>query len=89
MIPSAEDGGVAKTGAMEGERRAVEEWTRDPHGVAGGLAGKRARRNVWGVTQSLFESEDERMRSGLVTRWVGGEEVLDEDAPRPWARGHS
>jgi folylpolyglutamate synthase len=77
---------AAKQDAMAGERRAVNEWKRDPHGRGEALAGKKTRRNVWGVKQTLFETEKENARSGLVTRQLeGGEEVLVDDAIRPWA----
>jgi hypothetical protein len=77
---------ASKQDAMAGERHAVDEWTKDPHGQGEALAGKRVRRNVWGVKQTLFETENERARSGLVTKQLeGGEEVLGDDAIRPWA----
>lgn len=85
MAPLA-DGEVAKTGAIAGVQRAVDQWTDDPHGVGPVLAGKRAERNPWGVGQELFVSQEERERSGLVTRKTdeGGETLVDGE-PRPWA----
>ncbi|OBR07170.1 DUF218 domain-containing protein [Colletotrichum higginsianum IMI 349063] len=78
-------GGCIKTGAIEGVQRAVDEWTQDPHGVGPSLAGKRRARNPWGLDDRLFTSEEERARSGVVTRVVDGHEALVEDAKRPWA----
>ncbi|KAH6696975.1 DUF218 domain-containing protein [Plectosphaerella plurivora] len=87
MMASA-DGAVSKSDAMAGERRAVDEWQRDPHGQGDSLTGKRMRRNVWSISQALFETEleGERVRSGLVTtQSENGDEVLVEDVIRPWA----
>ncbi|ROT41528.1 hypothetical protein SODALDRAFT_331269 [Sodiomyces alkalinus F11] len=85
MVPAA-DGEVAKTGAIAGVQRAVDQWTADPHGVGPVLAGKRASRNPWGVSQWLFVSREERARSGLLTRMLddGGEALVDGEV-RPWA----
>jgi len=62
---------------------AVEHWTEDPHGVGEVLAGKRRKRNPWGVVQDLRLSEEERECGVGVVR-VGGVEVLDPDEERPW-----
>lgn len=69
--------------AREGAPRALEEWARDPHGRGEALAGKRRARNPWAVWQGVFGREVED-RGGLVTRGMGEEETLVEDAPRPW-----
>lgn len=81
----AGDAAAGKPGAVEGVKAAVGMWEADPHGVGGVLAGKRRERNPWGVPQDLFLSEDERKGSGVGTVVVDGVEVLDPDAPRPWA----
>ncbi|KAK7425202.1 hypothetical protein QQX98_000117 [Neonectria punicea] len=72
-----------KQGAMEGVVAAMREWTGDPHGRGTSLAGKRVKRNPWGVAQAVF-AEGGSERGGLVVKEEGGAEVLDEDAPRPW-----
>ncbi|KAH7011400.1 hypothetical protein EDB80DRAFT_388317 [Ilyonectria destructans] len=72
-----------KEDAMKGVGMAVGEWRSDPHGRGAGLAGKRAKRNPWGVAQSVFP-DNGRDRGGLVLKEEGGCEVLDEDATRPW-----
>lgn len=68
--------------AIRGVGQAVDEWTADPHGRGETLAGKRARRNPWGVWQGVFE-EAVRNKGGLVTVGEGEEETL-VDGPRPW-----
>ncbi|KAL0778266.1 hypothetical protein CaCOL14_005919 [Colletotrichum acutatum] len=82
-----EDGGGddSKAGAIAGVKHAADEWTVDPHGVGPSLAGKRRARNPWGLADTLFASEEERIQSGLVTRFVDGHEALVEDTKRPWA----
>jgi len=61
-------------------------WKEDPHGVGEELAGKRRARNCWGVHQRLFETEEERVRSGVEVRVLGdGSEALVEGGRRPWA----
>ncbi|KAF7545806.1 hypothetical protein G7046_g9471 [Stylonectria norvegica] len=75
-MAAAED---SKEKALQGVGTAMKEWSADPHGRGKGLAGKRARRNPWGVRQSVFE-DLEGDRGGLVVKG----EVLDEDAVRPW-----
>ncbi|KAG6353591.1 hypothetical protein INS49_005553 [Diaporthe citri] len=62
------------------EEGAVNEWVKDPQGQSDGLKTKRTRRNLWGVSQRLFGSEDERQRSGIDTRLLeDGEEILVQD----------
>ncbi|KAF7545045.1 hypothetical protein G7Z17_g9482 [Cylindrodendrum hubeiense] len=75
--------GSDKADAMRGVGMAMGEWVSDPHGRGAGLAGKRAKRNPWEVSQSVF-GEDGGDRGGLVLKAEGGFEVLDEDAVRPW-----
>ncbi len=75
-----------KKEAMLGVQLALGLWEGDPHGVGVVLAEKRRGRNAWGVGQGLFESLEERERSG-VDVWVEGDgrEVLVEGGRRPWA----
>ncbi|KHN93878.1 uncharacterized protein MAM_08238 [Metarhizium album ARSEF 1941] len=76
----------AKPGAMIGVAEAEEEWRRDAHGRGPGLAAKRARRNVWGVWQGVFEEGTEDGDKGglrTVGDGGGGSEVLVQGA-RPW-----
>ncbi|KAK1827871.1 FolC bifunctional protein [Podospora conica] len=61
-----------------GVQLALGQWGEDPHGVGEALAGKRRERNCWGVGQGLFADEEERGRSGVVVRVVGGQEALAE-----------
>ncbi|KAH7149149.1 hypothetical protein B0J13DRAFT_440624 [Dactylonectria estremocensis] len=77
------EAGGDKEQAMKGVGMAMGEWRSDPQGRGSGLAGKRARRNPWGVGQSVF-GEGVRDRGGLMLKEENGEEVLDEDAVRPW-----
>lgn len=71
--------------AMKGVGQAVDEWTADPHGRGEKLAGKRAKRNPWGVWQGVFEENaDGSGKGGLVTQGKGEMESLVDDAPRPW-----
>ncbi|RFU77236.1 duf218 domain protein [Trichoderma arundinaceum] len=74
--------------AMKGVGQAVDEWTADPHGRGERLAGKRAKRNPWGVWQGVFIegiAEDDIGNVGLVTEGKGETETLVDDAPRPWS----
>ncbi len=74
-----------KAEAMKGAREVIGHWTEDPHGVDELLAGKRRKRNPWKVDQMLFQSQEERARSGLETRFIGGDiEALVDGAARPW-----
>lgn len=70
------------------EERAVEAWLCDPHGRSEGLRAKRAWRNPWAVTQTVFLDERERKESGVETELLedGTEEVLVEGGLRPWGR---
>lgn len=80
------DGGQGE--AWKGVGRAVDDWTRDPHGRGLTLMGKRRGRNPWGVWQGVWGAEvDEEMkrRSGLVVAARGEEETLVDGAAKPWA----
>jgi hypothetical protein len=68
---------------MKGVGQAVDDWTRDPHGRGEVLAGKRRRRNPWGVWQGIFK-EKGGDKGGLVTEGEGEAETLVDGAPRPW-----
>lgn len=74
-------------GTLPQEAAAVRSWREDRHGMSPDLAAKRRRRNVYGVEQRLFLSDEERARSGVLTKLVddGREEVLVDGGPRPWA----
>ncbi|KAF6844049.1 dihydrofolate synthetase [Colletotrichum musicola] len=82
---SSQEAGEKKGAAIAGVQRAVDEWTRDPHGVGASLAGKRRARNPWGLEDRLFADEEERASSGVVTCIIDGHEALVDDAKRPWA----
>lgn len=64
------------------EKRGLRAWMEDEWGRGEVLRGKRAGRNFWGVEQVLFESEEERGRSGLRLEIVRfeyeGREVVEE-----------
>ncbi|KAF5018909.1 hypothetical protein F66182_9104 [Fusarium sp. NRRL 66182] len=72
-----------KQQAMKGVGLAMGEWKHDPHGRGESLAGKRARRNPWAVSQGVFPRED-LDHGGLAVKMENGCEVIDEDAVRPW-----
>jgi hypothetical protein len=72
-----------KEEAMKGAALAMGEWGDDPHGRGESLAGKRVKRNPWGVWQGVFSSEDGD-RGGLVLKMENGSEVMDEEQARPW-----
>lgn len=75
--------GKDKEEAIKGVGLAMGEWRSDPHGRGESLAGKRAKRNPWGVIQGVFPDESPD-RGGLVVKIQDGDEVLDEDVTRPW-----
>lgn len=73
--------------AIKGVGQAVDDWIADPHGRGEKLAGKRAKRNPWGVWQGVFEEKvgkGDSITGKLVTQGVGEKETLVEGAPRPW-----
>lgn len=70
--------------ASPGVARAVDDWAADPHGRGPVLATKRRARNPWAVYQGLFPHGCSD-KGGLVTRGHGADEMLVEDAPRPWS----
>ncbi|KAJ2901224.1 hypothetical protein MKZ38_002130 [Zalerion maritima] len=78
--------GVGNEGTMRGNKLAIEQWTKDPHGEGEVLAGKRRKRNPWGTRQQLFVTEEEEGRSGLVVRMSrdGSGLVLGGGSTRPW-----
>lgn len=82
-------GGVVsqeKANAMQDVQLVVGQWEEDPHGISEALAGKRVKRNIWGVTQMLLLSDEERRKSGLKTRFIGTDmEALSDDTDRPWS----
>jgi dihydrofolate synthase len=72
--------------AWKGVREAVEQWKSDPHGVGDVLAGKRRKRNPWGVTQDLFLDPVSGDDSGVKTmKLEDGTVVLDPEAVQPWS----
>ncbi|XDG03886.1 hypothetical protein ABKA04_003501 [Annulohypoxylon sp. FPYF3050] len=71
--------------AIKGIVEAITQWKEDPHGKGELLAGKRRKRNPWGIPQTLFANEDNRTRSGVKTLFTEGEEYLTEDVSQPWS----
>ncbi|KAI5462090.1 hypothetical protein BGZ63DRAFT_355037 [Mariannaea sp. PMI_226] len=82
-LASGGRGGEGKEAAMKGVSMAMGEWRSDPHGRGESLAGKREKRNPWGVWQGVFPPAV-RDCGSLVVKEEDGQEVLDEDAKRPW-----
>ncbi|KAK3327843.1 hypothetical protein B0T19DRAFT_175435 [Cercophora scortea] len=79
--------GTEKAVVMLGVQLTVGQWEDDPHGVGEELAGKRRKRNCWGVDQRLFFSDEERARSEVHTRTLEDQsEALVENGGRPWGR---
>ncbi|OPB43912.1 SSCRP protein [Trichoderma guizhouense] len=73
--------------AIKGVGQAVDDWIADPYGRGEKLAGKRAKRNPWGVWQGAFDEKIEKdglTLEKLVTEGEGEMETLVEAAPRPW-----
>ncbi|KAI1274557.1 DUF218 domain-containing protein [Xylaria sp. FL0933] len=72
--------------AIQGVQEAVDQWKNDPHGEGDALAAKRMRRNPWGISQTLFSTEEERARSGVRSRILeNGQEYLIDGIPQPWS----
>ncbi|RYP49059.1 hypothetical protein DL768_005149 [Monosporascus sp. mg162] len=72
--------------ASKGVVEAVTQWLEDPHGKGNVLAGKRKKRNPWGVSQLLFSTEEGRKRSGVRSEIrEDGQEYLSEGSPQPWS----
>ncbi|RYP89871.1 hypothetical protein DL770_004023 [Monosporascus sp. CRB-9-2] len=72
--------------AAKGVVEAVTQWLEDPHGKGNVLAGKRKKRNPWGVSQLLFSTEEGRKRSGVRSEIrEDGQEYLSEGSPQPWS----
>lgn len=72
--------------AIAGVAEAVRQWKEDPHGEGDALSSKRLRRNPWGISQTLFATEEDRSRSGVRSRILKDEqEYLIDGAPQPWS----
>ena len=85
--PGVVDG--TNVAAMKGIIEAVTQWKEDPHGKGDLLAGKRRKRNPWGISQTLFHNDDDRVRSRVQSSTVReGEECLIDEVPQPWAQSH-
>ncbi|KAI0472801.1 hypothetical protein GGR56DRAFT_583344 [Xylariaceae sp. FL0804] len=84
--PGMEPDGTRGRAALAGAASAVAQWRRDPHGTGEVLAGKRARRNPWHVTQELFTDREEAARSGVRVELVAdGRAWRLSDVPQPWS----
>ncbi|KAI1496080.1 FolC bifunctional protein [Biscogniauxia marginata] len=70
--------------AIKGVAEAVTQWKEDPHGKGQVLSGKRAKRNPWGISQRLFCTDEDRIRSGVSSVFSDGHEYLIEGVPQPW-----
>ncbi|KAJ2985320.1 hypothetical protein NUW58_g5600 [Xylaria curta] len=82
--PGMADG--SNKAAIPGVAEAVNQWKGDPHGRGVVLSSKRLRRNPWGTSQTLFSTEDERIRSGVRSQILGdGQEYLIDGVPQPWS----
>ncbi|KAI2630139.1 DUF218 domain-containing protein [Xylaria nigripes] len=72
--------------ALPGVVDAVVQWKDDPHGTGKILFSKRMRRNPWGVSQTLFATEEDRNRSGIRSRILeDGQECLIDGVSQPWS----
>ncbi|TAQ86674.1 hypothetical protein B7494_g4994 [Chlorociboria aeruginascens] len=86
MVPeSAHWDGERAEEVRRGEReRGYEVWEKDLWGRGRALRGKRKMRDCWGRGLGmLFESEEEKKRSGVRSEVVEGEEIL-LDERQPW-----
>ncbi|KAL1886006.1 hypothetical protein Cpir12675_006940 [Ceratocystis pirilliformis] len=82
--PGMDDGGDNHLG-LQGVGLALELWRMDPHGIGEALAGKRQRRNPWGVSQCLFLNPADQPKSGLAVKTSpNGHECIEDKAERPW-----
>ncbi|CZR59888.1 uncharacterized protein PAC_09782 [Phialocephala subalpina] len=62
---------VRRYSVVKGEmEKGLGEWENDRLGVGTVLRRKRTGRNPWGVSQVWFESEEERSKSGVSSRFV-------------------
>ncbi|KAL2196351.1 Mur ligase [Corynascus similis CBS 632.67] len=75
-----------KRNVMKGVQLALGQWADDPHGVGSQLMSKKVERNYWATRRLLFESDEERQRSGVATRWLwdGMHEGLVRGVKVPW-----
>ncbi|KAK2596711.1 hypothetical protein QQS21_006226 [Conoideocrella luteorostrata] len=71
-------------GAMNGVKEALRDWQEDPMGRGEKLAGKRRRRNVWGVWQGVFEGGAGDDKGGLEIELDREGERLVPEGRRPW-----
>ncbi len=72
--------------AIPGVIEAVSQWKNDPHGERDVLSSKRMRRNPWGISQTLFPTEEDRSRSGVRSHILkDGQEYLIDGVPQPWS----
>lgn len=95
--PTFDAGKCDETRKGEWER-GYREWEVDLWGKGRVLRGKRDMRDAWAGSgnsdgRALFATEEERMRSGVRTRWLEAEgelcreEVILEGTEMPWERG--
>ncbi|KAI2466431.1 hypothetical protein F4781DRAFT_434404 [Annulohypoxylon bovei var. microspora] len=71
--------------AIKGIVEAITQWKEDPHGKGELLASKRDKRNPWGISQTLFADENDRIRSGVQSTPVKEGEQLIEEVSQPWS----
>ncbi|KAG9243262.1 DUF218 domain-containing protein [Calycina marina] len=86
-------------GKWEGDKKRVDEivmseylngflpWFEDPLGIGAVLQSKRQSRNYWDVGQGLFDTSEERRRSGVRTKTVKVGDMMQEvllDETQPW-----
>ncbi|KAI0427608.1 FolC bifunctional protein [Xylaria sp. FL1042] len=86
--PGMADG--SNKSAIPGVQEAVNQWKNDPHGEGDALASKRKRRNPWGISQTLFSTEEDRAHSGVRSRiFKDGEEYLVDGVPQSWTSNNN
>ena len=86
----AERTASVKKGEME---RGFGAWEVDLRGVGKLLRGKRAARNTWGVIQVWFGSQEVRVRSGVRSKVMRGDDGVEEEVleneKQPWEADRS
>jgi hypothetical protein len=79
MVAASKD--QDKEDAMKGVGLALGEWKDDPHGTGEVLAGKRAKRNPWGVWQGYFPRDFDQSEFALETE--NGSEAFGAKTSQP------
>ncbi|KAI2625661.1 hypothetical protein GGR54DRAFT_509388 [Hypoxylon sp. NC1633] len=73
----------------KGIAEAVAQWKDDPYGIGEVLASKRRKRNPWEVSQELFLSDEDRIRSDVRLRLLGTGEGSLLKGTQPWSQNRN